>query len=126
MVTYSDSMKQTWLGVEADTLVTEGAVSAATVQGMVRGVLRQTDADVALAISGVAGPGGGSSSKPVGTVWIALGNVIDRPVPGVSDSRENARPSSVEPWALPCSGFGMELDGHAEIPLLWERATDGR
>ena len=70
-VTYSNSAKQQMLGVSAQTLQAEGAVSEAVVIEMVTGVLQQSDAHLAVSISGVAGPGGGTQEKPVGTVWFA-------------------------------------------------------
>ncbi|HEY6096002.1 MAG TPA: nicotinamide-nucleotide amidase [Gallionellaceae bacterium] len=72
-VTYSNQAKSDMLGVSADTLMRFGAVSEATVREMVAGALRNSQAQVALAISGVAGPGGGTPDKPVGTVWFAWG-----------------------------------------------------
>ncbi len=70
-VTYSNRAKQQMLGVSEQTLQAHGAVSEAIVIEMVSGVLQQSDAHVAVSISGVAGPGGGSDEKPVGTVWLA-------------------------------------------------------
>lgn len=70
-VTYSNAAKQEMLGVSVETLTHFGAVSAATVEAMVSGALRNSEADVGVAISGVAGPGGGTDDKPVGTVWFA-------------------------------------------------------
>ena len=70
-VTYSNRAKQQMLGVSEQTLQFEGAVSEAVVIEMVTGVLQHSDAHVAVSISGVAGPGGGSDEKPVGTVWLA-------------------------------------------------------
>ncbi len=72
-VTYSNTAKQEMLGVSQKTLATEGAVSEATVLAMVKGALARSQAQVAIAVSGIAGPGGGTSTKPVGTVWIAYG-----------------------------------------------------
>ena len=73
-VTYSNEAKMKLLGVPVEILAHHGAVSEATVVAMVRGAIARSDADVAIAVSGIAGPGGGSASKPVGTVWMAWGN----------------------------------------------------
>ncbi len=73
IVSYSNAMKEKALGVSAKTLKEKGAVSAETVQEMAQGLLRITDADIALSISGISGPSGGSDQKPVGTVWIGIG-----------------------------------------------------
>jgi len=70
-VTYSNSAKMTMLGVSADTLASRGAVSEESVREMAAGAVRHSQAQVAVAVSGVAGPTGGSSEKPAGTVWIA-------------------------------------------------------
>jgi len=70
-VTYSNAAKRDMLGVSAVTLERHGAVSEATVAEMARGALRHGQAQVACAISGIAGPAGGSDSKPVGTVCFA-------------------------------------------------------
>ncbi len=70
-VTYSDKAKEGQLGVASDIIETFGAVSVACVWAMARGALKNSDADVAVAISGVAGPDGGSDKKPVGTVVFA-------------------------------------------------------
>ncbi|MCF6210958.1 MAG: CinA family protein [Gammaproteobacteria bacterium] len=70
-VTYSNQSKQDMLGVCAETLHTAGAVSEATVAEMVSGALVRSQARLALAVSGIAGPGGGSADKPVGTVCLA-------------------------------------------------------
>jgi nicotinamide-nucleotide amidase len=67
-VTYSNEAKREMLGVSSDILDTFGAVSAATVWAMAQGALKRSNADVAVAISGIAGPDGGSEQKPVGTV----------------------------------------------------------
>ncbi|MFT6790976.1 MAG: nicotinamide-nucleotide amidase [Cellvibrionaceae bacterium] len=70
-VTYSNRAKQQLLGVNKDTLKRSGAVSAPVAEAMATGALRLAQADVAVAVTGIAGPGGGSTEKPVGTVWIA-------------------------------------------------------
>lgn len=73
LITYSNLAKQELLGVPAQTLLDSGAVSEATVLAMVGGLLERAPVQHVLAVSGVAGPGGGSPDKPVGTVWIAWG-----------------------------------------------------
>lgn len=70
-VTYTNAAKQEMLGVAAATLDTYGAVSEQTVREMASGALHNSRAQAALAISGIAGPGGGTAEKPVGTVCIA-------------------------------------------------------
>lgn len=70
-VTYANQAKVEMLGVAVDTLTRFGAVSEATVREMVAGALQHSQAQIALAVSGIAGPGGGSLEKPVGTVWFA-------------------------------------------------------
>jgi nicotinamide-nucleotide amidase len=70
-VTYSNESKREMLGVAADIIDTLGAVSVATAWAMAQGALKHSDADVAVAISGIAGPDGGSEMKPVGTVVFA-------------------------------------------------------
>lgn len=70
-VTYSNEAKMEMLGVSGDIIETFGAVSIACVWAMAKGALDRSNADIAVAISGVAGPGGGSPQKPVGTVVFA-------------------------------------------------------
>ena len=67
-VTYSNEAKQQMLGVPAATIETHGAVSRETAEAMARGALGSANADLAVAITGIAGPGGGSPGKPVGLV----------------------------------------------------------
>lgn len=70
-VTYSNAAKAELLGVQTQTLETHGAVSEPVVLEMVAGALNHSQAQVAVAVSGIAGPDGGSADKPVGTVWFA-------------------------------------------------------
>jgi nicotinamide-nucleotide amidase len=70
-VTYSNEAKSELLGVDPHLIQTHGAVSAATVRAMAAGALARSRAQVAVAVSGIAGPIGGSPEKPVGTVWFA-------------------------------------------------------
>jgi|SRR5690606_30380008 len=73
LVTYANQAKQHLLGVDSKSLAGDGAVSEAVVRQMIDGVLALSGAEVAVAVSGVAGPDGGSAEKPVGTVWFAWG-----------------------------------------------------
>tara|TARA_R110002124_G_scaffold313_6_gene1247 strand:- start:1706 stop:2992 length:1287 start_codon:yes stop_codon:yes gene_type:complete len=73
-VTYSNAIKQSVLGVCEDTLAQHGAVSEEVVREMALGALDRASADYAIAVSGIAGPDGGSPEKPVGTVWVAWGD----------------------------------------------------
>ena len=72
LVTYSNAAKQHFLGVRAETIAAHGAVSEAVACEMAEGARARTGADFALAVTGIAGPGGGTPEKPVGTVFIAL------------------------------------------------------
>lgn len=71
IVSYSNQAKQDFLGVNAQTLEQHGAVSQPVVKEMVLGLLSRCQADIAVSISGIAGPGGGTTDKPIGTVWMA-------------------------------------------------------
>ena len=71
-VTYSNAAKTQMLDVDAQMIATHGAVSEPVARAMAQGALLHSAAQVALAITGVAGPGGGSEAKPVGTVWFAF------------------------------------------------------
>lgn len=72
LVTYSNEAKQKFLGVRAETLAAHGAVSEETAKEMADGARRQSGADYAISVTGIAGPGGGTPEKPVGTVWIGI------------------------------------------------------
>lgn len=74
VIVYSYNLKEKLLNVSKEMLDTEGAVSEECVRQMVAGTLDALNVDVAIAISGIAGPNGGTPDKPVGTVWIAVGN----------------------------------------------------
>lgn len=74
-VTYSNLAKEELLGVRAETLATFGAVSEQTACEMAEGALKNSSAQISIAITGIAGPTGGSPDKPVGTVWLAWAGV---------------------------------------------------
>lgn len=76
-VTYSNDAKHELLGVKQEILEQFGAVSKETIEQMADGAINATNADVAIAVSGIAGPGGGTKDKPVGTVWVAV-KVLDK------------------------------------------------
>ncbi|MCK6374692.1 MAG: nicotinamide-nucleotide amidohydrolase family protein [Zoogloea sp.] len=78
-ITYSNDAKCALLGVSPMTLARHGAVSEPTTAAMVRGTLERAEADLALSISGIAGPGGGSADKPVGTVCFGWGRTGESP-----------------------------------------------
>lgn len=108
MVTYANAAKERILGVS--TLETHGAVSEATVRAMVSGALEISSTDAALAISGIAGPGGGTEQKPVGTVWFAFG--FQREIRAfrarLSGDRDAVRSKAA---ALACCALANELGG---------------
>lgn len=72
-IVYSNELKQRMLGVSASTLAQHGAVSEAVVREMAAGALASMGGDIAISVSGVAGPTGATKDKPVGTIWIAWG-----------------------------------------------------
>jgi nicotinamide-nucleotide amidase len=77
VVAYDNAVKESVLGVPAETLRAHGAVSEATVRAMAEGVRERLGAEVGLATTGVAGPGGGTAEKPVGTVWLAVATAAE-------------------------------------------------
>ncbi len=78
-VTYADDAKAQMIGVDRDLIAHHGAVSDAVAHAMADGAVRTTGADIAVSITGIAGPGGGSPHKPVGLVYIATAAVFDAP-----------------------------------------------
>lgn len=72
VVAYTNAWKETFLGVEPALLCSDGAASAEVVEAMVRGLFARTTCHVAAAVSGIAGPSGGTLTKPVGTIWISV------------------------------------------------------
>jgi len=72
VVSYSNEAKTELLGVPAELIAQHGAVSGEVVRAMADGIASRSRANIAVAVTGIAGPGGGSQAKPVGTVWIAI------------------------------------------------------
>jgi len=98
-VTYSNLAKMECLGVSEKTLQTFGSVSEKTALEMAEGALKNSDADVSVAITGIAGPDGGTKEKPVGTVWIAVGGTNQHTVAKhflFSGDRLQIRESTIE------------------------------
>jgi len=104
-VTYSDASKIAQLKVGEELVETFGAVSVATAWAMARGTLLASEADVAVAITGIAGPGGGSASKPVGTVVFARAERDADPARIVADQKlfEESERSGVRFQAALCA-----------------------
>lgn len=97
-VTYSNTAKQELLGVSAVTLASHGAVSEPTVREMALGALAHSQAQAAFAISGIAGPGGGTPDKPVGTVcfaWALKGGAVETTTYRLQGDRRSIRAQSV-------------------------------
>lgn len=88
-VTYTNESKQEMLGVAASIIKEQGAVSEATVRAMAEGALQRSHADISVAVSGIAGPGGGTTYKPVGTVWVAWGQHTSGETSGISVHSEH-------------------------------------
>ncbi|MBQ2253033.1 MAG: CinA family protein [Clostridia bacterium] len=93
LVTYDERMKEKWLGVSPETLRGHGAVSADCAREMALGARRASGADVALSVTGFAGPGGGTERDPVGTVYLAVaqGDVCECVKRRFSGDREAVR-----------------------------------
>ena len=104
VVSYSNEAKQSLLGVSENTLKEFGAVSGETVLEMSDGLFAHTEADVAISVSGIAGPDGGSEDKPVGLVWLSWGkrgkSVFANPF-NFDGDREEVRKQSIK-QALNC------------------------
>lgn len=98
-ITYTNQSKQEMLGVHKETLETHGAVSEQTVCEMAEGALQHSHADISIAVSGIAGPGGGTPEKSVGTVclaWAGAGHATRSFVKHYKGDREQVRQQAVE------------------------------
>jgi PncC family amidohydrolase len=122
-ITYSNAMKEAHLGVSPQLIAQHGAVSQETVMAMAEGACARSGASLAISVSGVAGPGGGSAEKPVGTVWIGLhdtelGTRARRFVfPGERDTvRDRAAKTALQ--------LARWLLRGEDAPMIWERAGE--
>jgi nicotinamide-nucleotide amidase len=97
-VTYSNAAKTECLGVPAPMIAQHGAVSEAVVRAMAQGAVTHSHADVSIAVTGVAGPNGGSADKPVGTVWFgwSVGGQVASEVRQFAGDRAAVRAATVE------------------------------
>ena len=98
-VTYSNEAKTELLGVPAALITRHGAVSAEVARAMAEGALVHSQAELSVAVTGIAGPGGGAPGKPVGTVWLALarrGEVAQATLLQLSGSRSEVREQTVD------------------------------
>jgi len=97
-VTYSNEIKHRWLGVEERVFETDGAVSRKCVSQMLEGIIKIAEADYAIAVSGIAGPGGGTALKPVGTVYIGIATPLTREIHHClfGGNRESVQKQSVQ------------------------------
>jgi nicotinamide-nucleotide amidase len=123
-VCYSNSAKQRDLGVLAATLESQGAVSEQTVREMATGAIERTGVDIAVAVSGIAGPTGASMGKPVGTVWFALAHrrgqavEVTARVKFFKGERDAVRRKSVQ--------FALQLVLALDLPELASASTSSR
>ena len=97
-VTYSNAAKTELLGVDTGLIEQQGAVSEAVARAMAAGVLARSKAQVSVAVTGVAGPGGGSAEKPVGTVWFgfAVGDQVTSEIKQFAGDRAAVRQATVD------------------------------
>ncbi len=112
VVTYANRIKHAWLDVEDEILETKGAVSAECVEQMCRGAMELCQSDFAIAISGIAGPNGGSEEKPVGTVFIGAANkerVVTRRLSLAGDRNYIREQSALGAYALLIRSFREQL-----------------
>lgn len=114
VVCYNNLLKKRWLGVKEETLSKYGAVSYETTFEMLQGALDLSGADYALAVTGVAGPSGGSQEKPVGTVWCGLGMKGEKPYIGKIAAKGRAKRELV-----------IEYASNFVLGVLWRQIAYG-
>jgi nicotinamide-nucleotide amidase len=98
VICYADEVKTELLGVDPALIAAEGAVSEPVARAMATGATRVLDVDLAVAVTGIAGPGGGSEAKPVGTVWLAVADrdTVQALLIRVPGDRQNVRTRSAQ------------------------------
>ena len=116
-VTYANASKQKVLDVPESALSSHGAVSEPVVRSMLRGALAKASADIGIAVSGVAGPGGGTEEKPVGTVWLAWGTETK------NDAIRLQIPGSRERFQILVAAIGLDLMRRQVLNLPLSRTT---
>ena len=112
IIAYSNEVKENLLGVSHETLETYGAVSEETVIEMVKGAMKSMNSDCAIATSGIAGPTGGTPDKPVGTIWIAAGALLQNsrvPVPARRISKAT-KPAKTCRFSVHPQGYASPLE----------------
>jgi len=123
-ITYTNELKQDQLGVPSGLIEQHGAVSGEVVCAMAAGAQRRSGADLAVSVSGIAGPGGGSPDKPVGTVWLGLAHKDDPGQPSRSKAvliRLPGDRTSVRDRAAMCAlqWARLHLAGHPPSGMSW-------
>jgi PncC family amidohydrolase len=121
VVSYSDDVKRNVLGVETEMLRIHGAVSGETALAMAEGARRVVGSDVAVSVTGIAGPEGGTPDKPVGTVWFAVvgpwgSDVFVRRFP-VDRATVRTRSTAIALEALRRGALGLPMPGGPAPPL---------
>jgi len=117
-VTYSNDAKNAMLGVPTEVFEQSGAVSEACVQAMAVGALREQGADMAISVSGIAGPGGAVAGKPVGTVWIAWAFKQDASSSAVASGTVTLPPPNVDATRFQLAGNRSTVRLHAVYQAL--------
>jgi PncC family amidohydrolase len=124
-VTYSNAAKQRMLGVTALTLERAGAVSREAAEEMAHGALAHSDADLAVAITGIAGPGGATPGKPVGLVHLAAGGrfIARSAMARSAAARCGSTPSPSRSPCSSCSRAATRVECYCSILMLFSRMT---
>lgn len=126
IVAYANEVKESLLGVSPHTLEKHGAVSQETVVEMVQGVMKSMKTDCAIATSGIAGPGGGSPEKPVGTIWMAVackGEITTLKEEGDQGRAQNVQKTIRDALELLCKELEKAKDAKNSLPTSASQQT---